>query len=144
MPKLTQLLKVKNRDESQGKKETDTDHLARMVQENATRQNFSALTFRFSYNLGLDLDTAYLARMIAGNAGDYTSLARYSELDLSAASVYMASHVRGVPKTLAEIARLTGVSRDTIHTLNTELYLEQERLSDADWRDICQNIRYVV
>lgn len=136
MAKLSHLLKTKNRDETQGRKEKDADYLARMVRENANRQNFSALTFRFCYKLGLDLTTAELARMIAGYQYPGTSLNRYTELELSAASVYMASHVRGVPKTLTEVARLTGVSSDTVHVVYTELYLAQQRLRDMEWHDI--------
>ncbi|CAF9906019.1 hypothetical protein IMSHALPRED_004050 [Imshaugia aleurites] len=136
MPKLKHLLSTKSRDESQGRNEPDAAYLARMVRENATRQNFSALTFRFCYGLGLGLHTAELARIIAGNAGGYTSLDRYSELSLSAASVYMASHVCRVPRTLADIVGLIGVSADVVHTAYTKIFREQERLRDAEWRDI--------
>ena len=143
MPKLTQLLGMRNRDESQGRSEKDTDYLARMVRENANRQNFSALTFRFCYQLALDLSTAELARTIAASEYPGTPLHRYSELELSAASVYMASHVRGAPKTLTEVARLTKVGSDTIHALYTELYLAQQRLRDADWHDIFGGPRHL-
>lgn len=145
MPKLQHLLGLKNRDESQGRKEKDADYLARMVRENAKRQNFSALTFRFCYNLGLDLPTAELARLIAGYPypGGTAALDRYSELELSAASVYMASHVRGAPKSLNVIARLTKVDSDRIHALNTELYLAQQGLKDAQWHDIFGGPRHL-
>ncbi|CAD6594565.1 MAG: hypothetical protein ASARMPRED_000796 [Alectoria sarmentosa] len=148
MPKLQHLLGLKPRnDESQGRKEKDADYLARMVRENAKRHNFSALTFRFCHTLGLDLPTAELARMIAAYPYPYPAavlLNRYSELELSAASVYMASHVRGrggapPPKSsslINEIARLTKVNADRIHALNTELYLAQQGLTDAQWHDI--------
>ncbi|CAD6581444.1 MAG: hypothetical protein ASARMPREDX12_000465 [Alectoria sarmentosa] len=147
MPKLQHLLGLKKGDESRGRKEKDADYLARMVRENAKRHNFSALTFRFSHTLGLDLPTAELARMIAAYPYPYpysTTLNRYSELELSAASVYMASHVvrrRGAPppsssSLINEIARLTKVNADRIHALNTELYLAQQGLKDAQWHDI--------
>ncbi|CAF9927105.1 MAG: hypothetical protein ALECFALPRED_003621 [Alectoria fallacina] len=144
MTKLQQLLGMKSRDESQGRKEKDADYLARMVRENAKRQNFSALTFRFCYNLGLDLSTAQLARLIAGYEYPGTALDRYSELELSAASVYMASHVRGAaPKSLDEIAHLTKVNSDRIHALNTEFYLAQQGLKDAQWHDIFGGPRHL-
>ena len=75
-------------DESQRRHETDADYLSRMVRENKDRDNFSALTFRFTHNLGLDLSTAQLARIIAGYDYVTHSLYRYTELDLSAAGVY--------------------------------------------------------
>lgn len=140
---LSQLLRTKNRDESQGRREKDNDYLARMVRENATRQNFSALTFRFCYKLGLDLPTAELARMIAGYDYSETSLNRYSELELSAAAVHMASHVRGAPKTLNEVARLTGSGSDTVHAVYTELFLAQQRLRDAEWHDVFGGPRHL-
>lgn len=136
MSRLLQNLGIKKRDESQGRKETDADYLARMVKENEHRQNFSALTFRFCYKLNLNLSTAEIARMIAGYGYPVNSLDRYSELELSAASVYMASHVRGAPKTLTKVAQLTGVNSNTIHAVYLELYRAQEGLKDADWHDI--------
>ena len=136
MSKFLRHLGMKKRDESQGRKETDADYLARMVKENANRHNFSALTFRFSYQLDLNLSTAELARMIAGYGYPVNSLDRYSELELSAASVYMASHVCGAPKTLTKVAQLTEVSSHTIHAVYLELYRAQEGLKDADWHDI--------
>lgn len=142
MPRVRQLLGMRNRDEAQGRNETDADYLARMVRENAQRQNFSALTFRFCYQLGLDLPTAELARMIAGYGYPETSLNRYTELELSAAAVYMASPLGGVPKTLADVARLTRVSSDTIHTVFTKLHLAQERLTAGQWHEIWGNPRH--
>lgn len=136
MSKLLQQLGMKKRDESRGRNETNAHFLARMVKENAHRNNFSALTFRFCYNLNLDLPTAELARMIAGYGYPVNSLDRYSELELSAASVYLASYVRGAPKTLTKIAQLTGVSSNTIHAVYLDLYRAQEGLKDADWHDI--------
>lgn len=136
MPKIKQLLRLQRRDESQGRHETDPAYLARIVRENATRHNFSALTFRFCHALGLGLPAAQLARAIAGNAGDYASLLRSSERELSAASVYMASHVCRAPKALAEIARVTGVGADAVRGVYVKLYREQEGLSDQGWRDI--------
>lgn len=143
MPKFLQHLGITKRDESQGRKEKDADYLARMVKENANRHNFSALTFRFCYNLHLDLSTAELARMIAGYGYPVNSLDRYSERELSAASVYMASYVRRAPKTLTEVAQLTGVGSDTIQALYTEIYRAQEGLKDADWHDIFGGPRHV-
>lgn len=143
MSKFLQNLGIKKLDESQGQKESDADYLARMVKENANRDNFSALTFRFCYNLDLDLSTAELARMIAGYDYPVTSLNRYSELELSAASVYMASHIRGAPKTLTEVVHLTAVDSDTIHAVYTELYRAQEGLKDAEWHDVFGGPRHV-
>ena len=143
MAKISRLLGMKNRDETQGRKEKDADYLARMVRENATRNNFSALTFRFCHNLGLDLPTAELARMIAGYQYPGTELNRYTELELSAASVYIASHVRGAPKTLTDVARLTRVSADTVHAVYTELYLAQQRLRDMEWHHIFGGPRHL-
>lgn len=136
MPIFSRLLGTRSGDESQGRKEKDADYFARMVRENKNRTNFSALTFRFCHHLGLDLSTAELARTIAGYGYPESPVDRYSELELSAASVFMASHVRGEPKTLSEVARLTHVSSDTVHALYTELYFVQQRLRDVDWHGI--------
>ena len=136
MPQFLQRLGITKRDESQRRNEKDADYLARMVKENANRDNFSALTFRFCYNLRLDLSTAELARMIAGYGYPTNSLDRYSELELSAAAVHMASYVRGAPRTLMEIAQLTGVRSDDIHEVYIEFYRAQEGLKDTEWLDI--------
>lgn len=143
MAPFSRLLGMKNCDESQGRKEKDADYLARMVRENAKSQNFSALTFRFCYRLGLDLSTAELARTIAGHEYLGPSIGLYSELELSAASVYMASHVRRVPRSLSEVARMTKVSSDTVHALYTELFLAQQRFRDAEWHDIFGGPRHL-
>ena len=132
MPKFLQHLGITKRDESQGRNETDAAYLARMVKENANRHNFSALTFRFCYSLHLDLSTAEIARMIAGYGYPVNTLDRYSELELSAAAVYMASYVCGAPRTLMEVRHLTGVRSNTIHAVYIELYRAQEGLKDAE------------
>ncbi|KAL9069174.1 MAG: hypothetical protein Q9161_005697 [Pseudevernia consocians] len=142
MPRIRQLLGLRDRDEAQGRNERDADYLARMVRENAHRQNFSALTFRFCYQLGLDLPTAELARMIAGYGYPETSLHRYTELELSAASVFFAAPFGGVPKTLADVARLTMVNSDTIHTVSIKLHLAQERLTAEERHEIWGNRRH--
>lgn len=136
MPKIRQLLGMKNRDESQGRNETDADYLARIVRENAQRQNFSALTFRFSYQLGLSLRTAELARTIAGYDYPMTTLDRYSELDLPAASVYMASPIDDKPKSSTDVALLTGVDSRTIEVVCNELRRAHERIPTVEWYNI--------
>lgn len=135
MPIFSRLLGKKNGDEP-GKKETDADYFARMVRKYANSDNFSALTFRFSYNLGLDLSTAELARMIAIYDYPVTSLNRFSELELSAASVYMASHVRRIPRSLNEVAQMTKVDSNVLLAVYTELYLALLRLKDVEWHDV--------
>ena len=143
MPKIHQLLRIGNRDESQGRNETDAAYLARMVRQNAHRQNFSALTFRFSYQLGLDLPTAEVARMIAGYDYTVTTLNRYSELELSAASVYMASPIYGKPKSFTDVARLTRVDSRVIEAVYNELRRAHERLTETEWYEIFGESRTV-
>ncbi len=123
---------MNNRGESQRRNEKDADYLARMVRENAHRQNFSALTIRFSYQLGLDLRTAELARTIAGYDYPTTTLDRYSELELSAASVYMASPICGNPRSFADVARLTRVDSRTVETVYNELRHAQRQLTETE------------
>ena len=114
-----------------------------MVRENAHRQNFSAFTFRFSYQLGLDLRTAELARTIAGYDYTVTTLNRYSELELSAASVYMASCICGKSKSLGDVARLTKVSSRALEAACNELRRAVERLTETESYEIFGEPRHV-
>lgn len=133
------LLLRKDDDETQGKHESDIQYLARMVKKHKHQNNFSALTFRFVYKLQADLATAELACAIAAHEYPGTSLTltnHFSELELSAASVYMALSVRRQGKSLRDVEELTKVKSEKIRDVYTEFYFGQLGLKSADWYDI--------
>ena len=136
MPKLTQILRPKRSDHSQGKNESDPDYLKRMAREPASDDNFSAYVFRFCHTLNLDLKAANLALIIAGTVDDYAAPPRCSELELSAAAVYQASWVRDKCKSSAQVAKVSGVPEQRIQKLEREMYAEQERLGSVQWRGV--------
>ncbi|KAM0799543.1 hypothetical protein BDR22DRAFT_910421 [Usnea florida] len=137
MPPLSRLFTNRPHDPPQRKNEPDATYLARTVHANTHSQTFSALTFRFSHSLNLSLRTAEQARMIA--AYDYpgaASLYRYSERELSAAAVYMASYVCGEPRGVGEVAGVAGVGAERVRGCYGELYGGVGGMGERDWREV--------
>jgi transcription initiation factor TFIIB len=96
------------------------------------RQDPSDLCNRFCSQLDMDLKTTNVAIAIAANLKEAGSLAGRSPLSAAAASIFMAGHLMGVPKTAKEIAGVVGVSDSTIRGAYKLLYQQQARLLDPE------------
>ena len=64
--------------------------------------------------LDMDQKTTNVAIQLAAKLKDSGSLAGRSPLSAAAASIFMAGHLMGVPKSAKEIANVVGVSDSTI------------------------------
>jgi transcription initiation factor TFIIB len=98
----------------------------------APGQDPSDLCNRFCSQLDMDLKTTNVAIAIAANLKNDGSLAGRSPLSAAAASIFMAGHLMGVPKSAKEIAGVVGVSDSTIRGAYKLLYLAQKRLLDDE------------
>jgi transcription initiation factor TFIIB len=98
----------------------------------AHRQDPSDLCNRFCSMLDMDQKTTNVAIQLAAKLKDSGSLAGRSPLSAAAASIFMAGHLMGVPKSAKEIANVVGVSDSTIRGAYKLLYQEKDILLDAE------------
>jgi transcription initiation factor TFIIB len=98
----------------------------------AHRQDPSDLCNRFCSMLDMDQKTTNVAIQLAAKLKDSGSLAGRSPLSAAAASIFMAGHLMGVPKSAKEIATVVGVSDSTIRGAYKLLYGEKDILIDAE------------
>jgi len=99
---------------------------------NAHRQDPSDLCNRFCSSLDMDQKSTNVAIQIAAKLKDSGSLAGRSPLSAAAASIFMAGHLMGAPKSAKEIAFVVGVSDSTIRGAYKLLYQEKDILIDAE------------
>ncbi|KAL9948004.1 hypothetical protein ACHAO5_002310 [Verticillium nonalfalfae] len=74
-----------------------------------------------------------VSRALARKTVSVSELAGRSPLSVSAACIYMASHLMEEPKTSKDIAAVAGVSDGTIKTAYKFLYQARERLIEKEW-----------
>ncbi|KAM0283149.1 hypothetical protein ACHAQH_002630 [Verticillium albo-atrum] len=74
-----------------------------------------------------------VSRALARKTVSVSELAGRSPLSVSAACIYMASHLMEEPKTSKDIAAVAGVSDGTIKTAYKFLYHARERLIEKEW-----------
>ncbi|KAI0892504.1 TFIIB-domain-containing protein [Annulohypoxylon nitens] len=74
-----------------------------------------------------------ISKTLAEKSSSLKDLAGRSPLSIAAASIYMASHLMGEPKTSRDIASVAGVSDGTIRTAYRHMYPSREELIEKDW-----------
>jgi len=95
----------------------------------------SQLCDRYCFLLGLDFACTNLAKDIAEQMSASGALAGRSPVSAAAVSIYMASHLLGVPKSAAEVSTKIKVSDSTIKNAYKSLYKLREQLVSAEWRE---------
>lgn len=99
-----------------------------------TSTNAVDLVTRFCSQLGLNgQQYVKVSQGIATKVSTIGDLAGRSPLSVAAASIYMASHLLGKPKSAREIGQMAGVSDGTIKTSYKFLYQERDKLIDPEW-----------
>ena len=93
----------------------------------------AALCFRYCAQLALNYAIMAIAQEIAYKMDKVSFLAGQSPLSITAAYIYMASHLMGRPKTLKDISAVVGVSDGTIHNAYKLIYSKREKLIDPSW-----------
>ena len=117
--------------------ESDEHFLSRLSSNSESHDGPSALALFFSLPLNLPLPVAFLALNVAHTAENHPVLENSSAMSVAAASIYIASHILNEPRSLVNIARLTGVSERAIHIVYRAIYQDRYELIDENW---CQRV----
>ena len=117
--------------------ESDEDFLARLSSNSESPDGPSALALFYSLPLHLPLPVAFLALNVAHTADNLPVLENSSTMSVAAASIYIASHIFNQPRSLVNIARLTGISERAIQIVYRAIYQDRYELIDENW---CQRV----
>ncbi|KAF7562224.1 hypothetical protein G7046_g1927 [Stylonectria norvegica] len=84
-----------------------------------------------------------LARALAEEASNISSLAGRSPLSVAAACIYMACHLVGEPRASLPIAKQAGVSDGTVKTAYKHLFAHRDEIIKKEWLDDGANIENI-
>ena len=93
------------------------------------------LCLRYGYQLELHITVIRLAQEIGGGASEFNAVNSRSEVAIAATSIYIASHLLGLSRSLTEVAQVAGINEGTIHNLYRQLQSQPQLPTPEEVRE---------